>query len=196
MNDLSPNRDRRNAILDVALREQAFVQRGRRVLSAGASVVLIVVVAGAVAWRVLPTSSSISPDGPVAESAEDHAIRERMASQPRIPTPEESGRQDPRYRLIAHESTRLIVDRVVTTPGIAKKLAAEPRFSTIARATDEDLARALHASIPGSGLVRVDGRLYAASDGTLIRPEDLQAPGGKGDEPRSMSTPQPSAVGV
>ncbi|MFO0833768.1 MAG: hypothetical protein U0638_02265 [Phycisphaerales bacterium] len=196
MNDDSPHRDRRGDILSTALREQALAQRGRRVLSAGAAVMSIVAVAGIVAWRVLPTSSPISPDSPMAESPEDRAIREKMASQPRIPTPEEAGRQDPRYRLIAQESPRLIVDRVATTPGISKKLAAKPTSSTVSLATDEDLAEALHQTIPGSGLVRVDGRLYAATGDTLIRPEDLQSPGGKGDEPRSMSAPQPSAVGV
>lgn len=196
MNDQIPGHDRRSEILDAALREQAFTQRGRRALSAGASVVLIVAVVGLVAWRVIPTSSPISPDSPIAESTDDRAIREKMASQPRIPTPEDSGRQDPRYRLIAQESARLIVERVATTPGIARRLATEPASSTISRATDEDLARALHAAIPGSGLVRVDGRLYAASGDTLIRPEDLQSPGDRGDKPRSMATPQPIAVGV
>lgn len=196
MNDHSPNRDRSSEILDAALREQAFARRGRRVLSAGASVALIVVVAGVVAWRVLPASSSISPDSPTADSPEDRAIRERMASQPRIPTPEESGRRDPRYGLVSRESPRLIVERASTTPGISKKLAAEPTSPTIARATDEDLAWALNASIPGSGLVRVDGRLYAASGDTLVRPEDLQTPGSKDEKPRSMTTTRPSAVGV
>ncbi len=196
MTDQSPNRDRRGEILDAALREQAFVQRGRRVLFAGASVLLIVVVAGAVAWRVLPTSSPISPDGPVAESPDDRAIREKMASQPRIPTPEESGRQDPRYRLIAQESPRLILERVATTPGTAKKFAAESSPPTIARATDEDLAGALRATIPGAGLVRVDGKLYAASGDTLVRPEDLPTPESRDDKPRSLMAPRPGAVGV
>lgn len=196
MTDHSPGHDRRGDILNSALREQALAQRGRRALSTGASVVLVVAVAGGVAWRVLPTISSISPDSPMAGSPEDRAIRERMASQPWIPTPEESGRQDPRYRLVAQEPPRLIVDRVATTPGIAKKLAAEPTSSTISRATDEDLARALRATIPGSGLVRVDGRLYAASGDTLVRPEDLQTAEIKDEKPRSMTTTQPSAVGV
>ncbi|MCC6970385.1 MAG: hypothetical protein IT434_09205 [Phycisphaerales bacterium] len=196
MNDDSPDRDRRGDILSAALREQDLARRGRRVLSAGASVVLIVAVAGIVAWRVLPTSSPISPDGPVAESPEDRAIREKMAGQPRIPTPEESGRQDPRFRLIAQEPPRLTLERVATTPGISKRLAAGPTFSTVSPATDEDLAQALHQTLPGSGLVRVDGRLYAASGDTLVRPEDLQPPESKGDEPRSVTTPQPSPVGV
>ena len=196
MNDHSQGHDRGSEILDAALREQAFARRGRRVLSAGASVVLVAAVAGGIAWRVLPLRFPISPNSPMAESPEDRAIRERMASQPRIPTPGESGRRDPRYGLVSRESPRLIVERATTTPGISKKLAAEPTSPTIARATDEDLARALNASIPGSGLVRVDGRLYAASGDTLVRPEDLQTPGIKDEKPRSMTTTRPSAVGV
>lgn len=196
MNDHSQGHDRGGEILDAALREQAFARRGRRVLSAGASVVLVAAVAGGIAWRVLPLRFPISPNSPMAESPEDRAIRERMASQPRIPTPEESGRQDPRYRLVAQEPPRMIVERVATTPGISKRLAAGLTPSTISRATDEDLARALRATNPGSGLVRVDGRLYAATGDTLVRPEDLPAPVVGEDEPQSMLAPRPNAVGV
>lgn len=185
MTNPSPTPRRRDEILQTALREQAGAQRGRRVVSSAASVALIAVVAGIAAWRFVPEF------GP----SEEEKVRALMASQPRIPTPEESNRQDPRYRLTEQAAPRLIVERVATTPGIAKKLAATPGDSTISRATDDDLARALHSADPTAGLVRVDGRLFAASGGTLVRPEDL--PVREADtEPRSMILSQPSVVGV
>lgn len=194
--DLNPTDDRREEILQAALREQAIAHRGRRVLSAGASVAFVAIVAGFVTWRFLPIDIPTSFPDALAESSEDKAIRERIASQPRIPTPKESNRQDPRYRLIQPESPRLIVERVATTPGLAKKYAATPASSPVARATDDDLALALHATNPDSGLVRVGGQLFAANGGTLIRPEDLPSPATTDEKPQSMLAPRSSTVGV
>lgn len=188
--------DRRDEILHDALREQALAHRGRRVLSASASVALIAIVAGVVMWRFLPTSTPTSPTNRLAESSEDKAIRELMAGQPRISTPAESYRHDPRYRLALPPQPRLIVERVSTSPGLAGKFVATPAKSTITRATDDDLALALHAADPDSGLVRVDGRLFAAMGGTLVCPEDLPAPAHTDTKPQSTIGPRSGAIGV
>ena len=188
--------NRRDEILNAALREQALAHRGRRVLSATASVALIAVVAGVVAWQFLPINAPISPAVPIAESPEDAAIRDRMASQPRIATPGESNRRDPRFRLIEHATPRMIVERAATTPGLAKKYASVPARSSVARATDDDLALALHATNPASGLVRMGGQLFAANGGTLVRPEDLPASTAEDGKPQSMLAPRSSAFGV
>ncbi|MBL8759831.1 MAG: hypothetical protein JNL50_00870 [Phycisphaerae bacterium] len=179
-----PTAGRREDILHAALREQALARRGRRILAATTSAALVLIVEGLVTWRFLPSH------GPSDEDRQ----RDLMASQPRIPTPEESNRQDPRYRLAPEPSPRLIVERVSTTPGLAKKLAFTPAASTVPRATDDDLARALHAANPNAGLVRVDGQLFAASGNTLVRPENLTAPDDA--KPQSMLAPHPNAVGV
>lgn len=185
MTNHCPIPDRRDEILRAAVQEQAFARRGRRVVSTFTSVALIGIVAGLVAWRFVPEFGA----------SEEDKVRELMARQARIPTPEESNRQDPRYRLVDRASPRLIVEHVATTQGIAKKFAVTPKNSTISLATDDDLAIALHASNPARGLVRVDGRLFTASGGTLIRPEDLPA-AERDAVPRSMILPRPGAVGV
>lgn len=191
-----PGQERRDEILRAALRQQALARRGRRVVATGASAALLLVMAGVATWRFVPGVAPTLRSGPMATGAGDESVRDLMAAQTRIPTPEESNRQDPRFRLIGDDGPRLVVERVSTTPGLTEKYAATTTAAAITPATDDDLARALHSIDPGAGLVRVDGKLFAASGDSLVRPENLSAPAGAAPAPQSLRHARPDQVGV
>ncbi len=189
-----PGQERRDEILRAALRQQALAKRGRLVVATGASAALLLVMTGVVAWHVVSGGAPTLRSGPLATG--DESVRDLMAAQTRIPTPDESNRQDPRFRLIGDGEPHLVVELVSTTPGLTEKYAATTTAATITPASDDDLARALHAIDPGSGLVRVDGKLFAASGDSLVRPENLSAPASAAPAPQSLRHARPDQVGV
>jgi hypothetical protein len=191
-----PGQERRDEILLAALRQQALARRGRRVIATGASAALLLLMAGLLTWRDVSRGTPILPSGPTATGTGAGSVRELMAAQTRIPTPDESHRQDPRFRLIGDGEPRLVVERVSTTPGLTERYAVSTSAASITLASDDDLARALHSIDPGSGLVRVDGKLFAASGNALVRPENLTAPASEAPAPQSLLHAGRDQVGV